>query len=106
MGIASSLKPKRLPEKLIQIRAALDLSQNEMVGRLGFSEDLTREELSAFERGLRQPPLLVLLRYARCAGVSTDLLIDDETDLPPSIKKAAKAGVIRHKSGPRARRER
>jgi transcriptional regulator with XRE-family HTH domain len=103
MGIASTFKPKRLAEKLIQIRAALDLSQNEMVSRLGFGNDFTREELSAFERG-RQPPLLVLLRYARCIGVSTDVLIDDELDLPPPIRKAAKKGTTRHKPGPRTRR--
>ena len=95
MGIASSLRPKRLSEKLIQIRAALDLSQNEMVSRLGFSDDFTREELSAFERG-RQPPLLVLLSYARCVGVSTDVLIDDEAELPAHIRKAAQKGSAWH----------
>jgi transcriptional regulator with XRE-family HTH domain len=106
MGIASSLRPKRLAEKLVQIRAALDLSQNEMVSRLGFSNDFTREELSSFERGRRQPPLLVLLRYARCIGVSTDVLIDDEVDLPASIRRAAKAGATRHTPGRRTRRGR
>ena len=105
MGIASSLRPKRLSEKLIQIRAALDLSQNEMVSRLGFSDDFTREELSAFERG-RQPPLLVLLSYARCIGVSTDVLIDDGLDLPAPVRKAARKGSTWHQPGRRTRRER
>jgi len=95
MGIALTLKPKRLPEKLVQIRAALDLSQSEMVSRLGF--DFSRDEISAFERGKQQPPLLVLLRYARCVGVSTDVLIDDEVDLPAHIIKAAKKGSAWHK---------
>lgn len=103
MGMSSTLKPKRLPEKLVQIRAALDLSQSEMVGRLGFSNEFAREEVSAFERGRQQPPLLVLLRYARCIGVSTDVLIDDEADLPAPIVKAAKKGSVWHRPWSRSK---
>jgi transcriptional regulator with XRE-family HTH domain len=84
------LKPKRLAEKLRQIRLALSLSQNEMINRLGFAEELIREELSAFERGIRQPPLGVLLEYARVAGVYVDVLIDDDQDLPNSTPKTSK----------------
>lgn len=87
MGIASSLKPTRLAEKLVQIRTALGLSQNEMISRLGLSDELIREEVSTFERGLRQPPLIVLLRYARVVGISTDVLIDDELNLPAKLLK-------------------
>ena len=82
MGRASRTKPARLAEKLLQIRTALGLSQNEMISRLGLTEELLREEISAFERGVREPPLPVLLRYARTAGVYVDVLIDDELDLP------------------------
>jgi transcriptional regulator with XRE-family HTH domain len=42
--------------------------------------------VSEFERGLREPSLLALLQYARLAGVSTDVLIDDELDLPAKLK--------------------
>jgi len=38
--------------------------------------------ISAYERGLREPDLLVLLRYAKVARVSTDVLIDDTRNLP------------------------
>jgi hypothetical protein len=38
-----------------------------------------------FELGEREPSLIVLLRYARAAGVSTDVLIDDELDLPKRL---------------------
>jgi transcriptional regulator with XRE-family HTH domain len=38
--------------------------------------------VSEYERGLREPTLLVLLRYARLAGISVDALIDDELSLP------------------------
>lgn len=86
MGIASRLKPVRLAEKLLQIRLGFGLSQNEMIGRLGLTDELIREELSAFERGLRQPPLVVLLRYARYVAISTDVLIDDEMELPERDK--------------------
>jgi len=32
--------------------------------------------------GTREPPLPILLRYARLAGISTDVLIDDDLKLP------------------------
>lgn len=104
MGIASSLKPARLAEKLVQIRTALGLSQNEMISRLGLSDQLIREEVSAFERNLRQPPLIVLLRYARVVGISTDMLIDDELNLPDKLLKQTTSEAIRRT--PRTNRKR
>ena len=38
--------------------------------------------VSAYERGVREPDLIVLLRYARLAKVSVESLIDDKLDLP------------------------
>jgi hypothetical protein len=32
--------------------------------------------------GTREPSLLTLLKYARAIDISTDILIDDEIDLP------------------------
>src|SRR5438046_444372 len=55
-------RPKRLGEKLGFIRKQLELSQNEMVRRLGLSGKLTREEVSAYERGVREPSLPTLSR--------------------------------------------
>ncbi len=97
MGISSRFKPSRLAEKLTQVRTALGLSQNEMISRLGFSGELIREEISAFETGRRQPPLLVLLQYARLVGVSTDVLIDDELDLPAKLTRASAQSEGRRK---------
>ena len=37
--------------------------------------------ISRFETGQREPSLLMLLEYARLAGISTDVLIDDKLDL-------------------------
>jgi transcriptional regulator with XRE-family HTH domain len=77
------LKPKRLTEKLIQIRLSLGLSQNELIRSLDV--DLTQNRISEYERGTGEPPLPVLLKYARVAGVCVDVLIDDEQDLPAKL---------------------
>lgn len=82
MGQGSRRTPTRLAEKLTQIRSALELSQNELIKRLGLEDDLTQARISAYERSVREPPLLVLLSYARVAGVYVDVLIDDELELP------------------------
>ena len=79
-------KPARLPEKLLQIRLALGLSQGEMLRRLELN-NLTRTTVSAYEVGTSEPPLPVLLRYARLVGISTDVLIDDDLDLPAMLPK-------------------
>ena len=78
-------KPERLAEKLKQIRLALGLSQDGMLERLGLADEFFRSRISAFELGNREPPLPVLLRYARLVGISTDVLIDDEMDLPARL---------------------
>jgi transcriptional regulator with XRE-family HTH domain len=90
MGRASRPKPVRLAEKLIEIRGKLGLSQNEMVSRMGLTGEITREEISKFERGVRVPPLPILLGYAQAAGVYVDVLIDDEVDIPRKIPCAPK----------------
>jgi transcriptional regulator with XRE-family HTH domain len=95
MGTASRRElhsPRRLAEKLLRIRQELDVSQNEMLRLLGSPERLQQSSISGYERGLREPPLLILLRYARIAGVSTDVLIDDKLDLPykPKIQSRTK----------------
>lgn len=78
-------KPQRLAEKLLQIRLALDLSQGGMLERLGVADEHFRSRISAYELGNREPPLPVLLTYARLVGISTDVLIDDELDLPVKL---------------------
>ena len=83
-------KTKRLGEKLRQIRDALGLSQSEMLRRLGFESELWYTQISAYETGRREPPLVILLEYARAANVSTDVLIDDELDLPARLPSRPK----------------
>ncbi len=81
MGRASLERPKRLAEKLLAIRNNLNLSQNGLITWLGMKSELTQAEISAFERDVRIPPLILLLRYARKYGVNVEVLIDDELDL-------------------------
>jgi transcriptional regulator with XRE-family HTH domain len=90
MGKYPRRKQKRIPEKLLQIRLALGLSQNEVLRAIGAEDDLYRTNISNYELGEREPPLFVLLGYARIAGVCLDVLVDDELDLPAKLPSKAK----------------
>jgi transcriptional regulator with XRE-family HTH domain len=85
MGQKARPKPVRLSEKLLQIRTALGLSQSEMFRRLQVEDLISYKQLSKYELGITEPPLIVLLRYARVAGVYVDVLIDDELNLPENL---------------------
>jgi len=76
-----------LPEKLLQIRLALGLSQAEMLKRLDVEDMVVYNRISDYELGKREPPLKILLRYARVAGVSMEVLADDDLDLPKKFKR-------------------
>ena len=78
-------RAERLAGKLLQIRIALGLSQSQMLRRLGAEDMVLYQRISEYERGEREPPLPILLRYARVAGVNTEALIDDELDLPAKL---------------------
>jgi transcriptional regulator with XRE-family HTH domain len=99
MGRATPAKPKRLHEKLLQIRKALGLSQNGMLRHLGLPEKLIQTSISGYERGVREPSLLVLLEYARVSGVYMDVLVDDELDLPERLPARPKSKGVRRKRG-------
>ena len=83
-------RPKRLPEKLRQIRLALGLSQTEMLKRLGLEEDMQYARISEYEQGVREPSLLTLLEYSRVAGVHMEVLADDKVDLPARLPKSSR----------------
>ncbi len=90
---SSRPQPKKLAAKLRQIRNSFGLTQQEMVIRLKREKaDLTvyPGNISRFEQALREPPLLVLLAYARMAGVTIDILVDDDLDLPRLGKRATR----------------
>ena len=97
MGQSSRHRPARLAGKLLLIRTGLQLSQNELIARLGLSDELTQARISAYERGVREPPLIVLLRYARAANVTVEALIDDEYDLPEKLPARPRSEGIKRK---------
>lgn len=104
MGRASRPKPARLAAKLRQVRTGLGLTQQQMFEQLGETQTaLYPGHIGLYESGQREPPLPVLLRYARIAGVYVDALIDDEIDLPDHLPTVAEAGAVmpgrRAKSG-------
>ncbi|MDT7689893.1 MAG: hypothetical protein QOE46_2652 [Acidobacteriota bacterium] len=90
MGRAKRPQPGRIAEKVSEIRRKLGISQNGMIRLMGLMDELTQAEISAFERGVRVPPLPVLLEYARAANVYLEVLVDDKLDLPLRLPSATK----------------
>jgi transcriptional regulator with XRE-family HTH domain len=90
MGKKARPTPARLAEKLLQIRDALGVSQSEMFRRLGVGDLISYKQISKYELGITEPPLPVILEYARVANVSTDVLIDDRRDLPAKLPAKSK----------------
>jgi transcriptional regulator with XRE-family HTH domain len=90
MGTRARHRPKRLAEKLRRIREAFGLSQNEMIKRMGAEDLMAQNTISEYELGKREPPLLVLLKYAEVAGVCLDVLANDKLDLPAKLPAKAK----------------
>jgi transcriptional regulator with XRE-family HTH domain len=90
MGRTPRPKPKLLPQKLLDIRLKLGLSQNGMLARLGLKEKLFRTAISGYELGTSEPPLPTILEYARVAGICTDVLLDDTLDLPEKLPSKPK----------------
>lgn len=82
MGRYHRQRPNRLAEKLLQIREKLGLSQNELIRHLRLEDEITQSRISGYELGTREPSLATLLKYARAVDISTDILIDDEAELP------------------------
>lgn len=94
MGHNPRQQPARLAAKLLFIRTRmLGLSQNEMIRRLGFGGELIQSHISAFEQEneklRREPPLGVLLQYARVAKTTVEKLIDDSIPVEALIVGAA-----------------
>lgn len=79
---SSRPQPRRLAVKLRRIRMKLQLTQEQMAALVRHrSSPVYPGNISEFEAGRREPSLLVLLKYARAAGVTADALIDDELDV-------------------------
>src|ERR1043165_974534 len=98
MGTYPRLRQKRLPEKFRAIRDALGLSQTEMLRRLGAEDLIEYNRISEFESGKREPPLKIILLYARAANVWMDVLVDDELDLPNKLPSAKRHEGVKRRS--------
>ena len=106
MGRASREKPLKLGGKLREIRLRLGLSQDGMLRMLGMADRYGRHYISGFERGEREPPLVVLLRYSEIAKVWVNALVDDEVDLPEELPAPQMHGGIRRRRTSIVRRRR
>ena len=74
--------PKKLGKKMKQIREGLGMSQREIVRALNYKDTpLRASQISQYESGQREPTMMLVLAYARLAGISTDVLIDDKIKL-------------------------
>jgi len=98
-------KPRRLAEKLRQIRLALGLSQTEMHKRLEVERLISYTQISKYESGLREPLLMILLRYAEVAGIHMEALVNDELDLPAKLPGDVKHENIQRKYAARKKRK-
>lgn len=101
MGRASREKPARLAAKFVQIRTALGHSQDGIIRHMGLEGRLGRDDVSKYERGVREPSLPTLLKYAEAAGVCVDVLINDDLDLPDRLPSSPKHEGISSKAAPR-----
>ena len=104
MGRKARMKPKRLSEKLLQIRNGLGLSQPQLLRGLGFEDLIDYRRISEFELGDAEPPLPVLLRYAHIAGVHMENIVDDELDLPAKLPGNVRYQSSKLKSSQKTRR--
>ena len=77
----SRIRPKHLAKKLLQIRRNLGISQGEMVQQLGVQDLIHYTTISKYELDKNEPPLAILLAYARLVEIPAEQIIDDEIEL-------------------------
>ncbi|HEY0172423.1 MAG TPA: helix-turn-helix transcriptional regulator [Pyrinomonadaceae bacterium] len=97
-------RPSRLAEKLLQIRTALGISQTEMHRRLDADDEIPYTRISDYELDKSEPTLMILLNYARLAAVPTEVLIDDDLDLPDKLPGPTNHEELKRKFAPRKKR--
>jgi transcriptional regulator with XRE-family HTH domain len=105
MGRANRIKPARLAAKLHAIRKSFNLTMKQMIVKLDCEHiPLYPASIAEYEKGKREPPLPVLLAYARAANVYIDALVDDEVGLPEKLPAGEKnAGVKRKPQSKRSK---
>ena len=74
-------RPKHLAKKLLQIRRSLGVSQGELIRQLGVPALIDHTTISKYELNKNEPPLAILLAYARLAEIPVERIIDDQLEL-------------------------
>ena len=72
---------RNILKKLLQIRRSLGVSQGELVRQLGVQALIDHTTISKYELDKNEPPLAILLAYARLVEVPVEQIIDDEIKL-------------------------
>lgn len=86
MGKKQLVKPKRMGEKVREIRMRLGLTQQQMFELLEHhGAKIYVGYIGSYEIGERIPTLLVTLAYSRAVGIPMEILVDDELDLPKKL---------------------
>ncbi|HEX8377465.1 MAG TPA: helix-turn-helix transcriptional regulator [Pedobacter sp.] len=81
------MRPARLGGKLLAIRRYFNCSLAQMAEKLSNEDfNVSRTSISQYELNHNEPSLPILLKYARLAGISMDVLADDKMDLPERFK--------------------
>lgn len=97
-------RPERLAEKLRQVRKTLGLSQAELHRRLGVEEDIPYTRISDYELDKNEPSLILLLEYARIAGVHLEDIVDDRLELPERLPGTVKYDNLKNESRRKGRK--
>ena len=63
----------------------LELSQTQMLERLGLTDSMHYGRISEYEQDKREPTLMTLLAYARAASVHLEDIVDDNFELPRKL---------------------
>lgn len=91
MGRAKADQPKRIAQKLRQIRLVLNMTQEEMARALEKQGvKIYRGYVGLYEIGERLPSVLIIMAYARVARVLMETLCDDKIELPQNLRCKAK----------------
>lgn len=72
---------QRFGEKLHTLRTAHELTLQQLAAELGYA---THAYISELESGKKVPTTAMVLKVARKFGVTTDVLLKDELELPGS----------------------
>lgn len=80
-------RPRFLAKKLLLIRLHFGISQAQLLIRLGIQHSIDYTVISKYELNKNEPPLQILLAYARLANVPVEYLIDDQID-PDVVSKS------------------